>query len=73
MATWRIRRKWRLRRESESTGSAFDTSKYERSESLANNTTWKQELLFAYGVPLLALAVVALIGLAVYSLWGLLH
>jgi hypothetical protein len=73
MATWRLRRKWRLRREAESTGRTFDTSKYERSESMANNTTWMQELLFAYGAPLLAVTIIALIGLAIYSLLGLLH
>lgn len=73
MATWRLRRKWRLRNEAEAAGSVFDTSKYEKSETLANTTTWKQELLFTVGAPLLAIATIALFGLAIYSLWGLLH
>lgn len=40
---------------------------------MANSATWKQELLFTVGVPLLAISIIALFGLAIYSLWDLLH
>lgn len=73
MATWRLRRKWRLRREAAAFGKPFDTSAHERSEALANGITWKQELLFTVGAPLLGISIVVMFGLAIYSLWGLLH
>lgn len=73
MATWRLRRIWRLRRESEDLGKPFNTSDYETSQALANNTTWRQELLFAIAVPLLLLMVIGCIVLAGLALLELLH
>lgn len=73
MATWKLRRKWRLRKEADSSGRPFDTSAYEESQSLANNTTWRQELVFALAAPFLLLASAGLVVLAAYVLWGLLH
>lgn len=58
------------------TGTPFDISDaYERSEALRRGdglTRW-DAFRFTIYIPLLLLAVVALAGLAVYSLWGLLH
>ena len=73
MATWRLRRMWRLRREAGATGRPFDTSAYENSQALDNNTTWWQELISSVAVPLLLLAAAGLVVAAGFTLWGLLH